>query len=115
MLMNKGIYLYFPVAICAAIYSLTTVADQSEADRVKQLRIDAMSKSENESYAKISSDEREKRQTQIDAEVTYNFKKRIQMRPSDVKKIDPACDQWLLMYQETWSLIAKEGIKSTCP
>lgn len=115
MLKNEYLFVALSILISALGYTSNAKADQGEADQIKKLRSDVTSEKESKEFYLLSPEEKEKRQVQIDAEVTYNFKKRIQMRPSDVKAIDPACDQWLLLYQETWSEIAREGIRKTCP
>jgi biopolymer transport protein ExbB/TolQ len=102
--------------IVTAFLIMTSAANASmSAAEIRTERERAEAENENLSQRMLSSEEKEKQQSLVDAEVTAHFKKRVQMRPSDVERIDPACDEWLKLYKVTGSKKAKEGISETCP
>lgn len=103
------------ILLGALTKSAWTSADEVTADQIKAIREQLEQSREQQANDKLSPEQLTARQASIDAEVTSNFKKRIQMRPSDVARIPPECDQWLLLYKETGAEKAKAGIKANCP
>lgn len=104
------------LVFAALSFALSTaaIADMTP-ESIRAIREYVEHERQTEDLKNLSPDEKASRQASIDAEVTYHFKKRVQMRPSEVKKIDPACDEWLKLYKETGWAKAQQGIRSTCP
>lgn len=96
------------------VIALSASADMTP-EQIRSIREFVEYQKDLDSFASLTTEEKAARQSVVDAEVTMHFKKRIQMRPSDVKNIDPACDEWLRLYKETGWSKAKQGIAETCP
>lgn len=94
--------------------TLSASADMTP-EQIRSIREFVEYQKDLDSLASLTAEEKAARQSIIDAEVTMHFKKRVQMRPSDVRAIDPACDEWLKLYKETGWSKAKQGIADTCP
>jgi len=96
------------------VIALSASADMTP-EQIRSIRDFVEYQKDLDSLASLTVEEKAARQIAIDAEVTMHFKKRIQMRPSDVRAIDPAYDEWLKLYKETGWSKAKQGVTDTCP